>query len=272
MRIASMLGLVGLLTYGNQVSGAFAADAPSNPGIPGSTQHHIRHIESHLLPAVTVDGEAVKTTTLASRMRELGVPGVSIAFIRRGQLAWTEAVGVSRLGGPAVDSNTVFQAASISKPVTAMAVMTLAQSGRLDLDRDINDYLSSWKLADGSATATQRVTIRRLLSHTAGTTVHGFDGYALGQPVPSLLQILKGEAPANSAPVLVASVPGSHWSYSGGGYLIIQQMLADVTKTPFAKLMDERILKPIGMRSQLLRATQRGRSTGECGHTLRLEG
>jgi CubicO group peptidase (beta-lactamase class C family) len=249
VRIASTLRLAGLVAaYVVHAGAAFATDAQSIARIPDATRRHIGHIESHLLPAVLVDGEATKTATLASKMSELGVPGVSIAFIHRGRLTWTDVAGVTRLEGPAVDSNTVFQAASISKPVTAMAVMALAQSGRLALDREVNDYLASWKLADGNPTATERVTIRRLLSHTAGTTVHGFDGYAHGQPVPTLEQILDGEAPANSPPVRVATVPGTAWSYSGGGYLIVQQMLTDLTKTPFAKLMQESILKPIGMR------------------------
>jgi CubicO group peptidase (beta-lactamase class C family) len=128
-----------------------------------------------------------------------------------------------------------------------MAVMALVQSGKLDLDRDVNGYLTSWKVPDGRATATDRVTIRRLLSHTAGTTVEGFGGYAAGEPVPSLIQVLNGEKPAGSAPVRVETVPGSAWSYSGGGYEIVQQLLVDVAKTPFAQFMDRNVLKPAGM-------------------------
>jgi CubicO group peptidase (beta-lactamase class C family) len=213
-----------------------------------AAREHIRHIEDHLLPAALVEGEVPETVTLASKMNELGVPGVSIALIHQGHIEWADGVGVTRLGGRPVDKDTVFQAASVSKPVTAMAVMALVQAGKLDLDRDVNEYLSSWKVPVGPANATERVTLRRLLSHTAGTTVHGFDGYVPGEPVPSLIQVLNGEKPANSAPVRVDTVPGSLWSYSGGGYEIIQQLLYDITRTPFAQLMDNSVLRPAGMR------------------------
>lgn len=248
VRIASALQIAAwLAAHAAHLSSACAADDQSAAKISDATQRHIRHIESHLLPAVLVGGEPVRTTALTGAMREFAVPGVSIAFIHGGRVEWTEAVGATRLGGTQVDANTVFQAASISKPVTAMAVMRLVQSGRIRLDQDVNGYLKSWSLPDGSATAADRATIRRLLSHTGGTTVHGFDGYASGEPVPTLLQVLKGAAPANSPPVRVTAVPGTVWSYSGGGYLVIQQMLADLTQTPFAALMEDKILKPIGM-------------------------
>ena len=180
-------------------------------------------------------------------MRECGVPGVSIAFFRRGRIEWTDAVGVTQPGGSAVDSNTVFQAASISKPLTAIAVLSLAQLGKLDLDRDANDYLRSWKLPEGRATATEHVTIRRLLNHTAGVSVHGFEGYSSGDRLPSLVEVLDGTSPANSPPVRVTLLPGTVWSYSGGGYVILEQLLDELTGIPFAQLMDQAVLKPAGM-------------------------
>jgi len=229
------LGAVGVLV--SQV--CVALNAPTR---------HIQHIENNLLPAAFVAGEKPETETLAGAMRRLGVTGVSIAFIHRGRLEWTDQIGVTRLGGPPVDARTVFQAASISKPVTAVAVMTLVQQGKLDLDRDVNTYLRLWKVPDGPDTAVERVTVRRLLSHTAGISVHGFSGYAAGEAVPSLIQVLNGERPANSAPVRVENVPGTGWSYSGGGYEIVQQLLTEFTGTSFAKLMDERVLAPAAMR------------------------
>jgi CubicO group peptidase (beta-lactamase class C family) len=242
-----LLGLVTACLLVSQSSLASNAEPQFKPRVSEATQQHIRHIEDKLLPAALVYGEVPETVTLVSKMRELGVPGVSIAFIHQGRIAWTDGFGVTRLGGPPIDSDTVFQAASLSKPVTAMAVMELVQSGTLDLDRDVNSYLTSWKLPGGRATTSEHVTLRRLLSHTAGTTVEGFGGYAAGEAVPSLIQVLNGERPANSAPVRVETVPGSAWSYSGGGYEIVQQLLFDVTKTPFAQLMDKSVLKPAGM-------------------------
>jgi CubicO group peptidase (beta-lactamase class C family) len=180
-------------------------------------------------------------------MAALHVPGVSVAVIQDGKIAWARGFGVTRLGGPPVTENTLFQAGSISKPVTAMAVMHLVQSGRLDLDADVNSYLKTWKVPENEFTARKKVTLRELLSHTAGVTVHGFGGYAAGAPVPSLVQVLNGERPANSPAIRVDTVPGTKWRYSGGGYVIAQQTLLDVTGQPFPAFMHDTLLGPLGM-------------------------
>jgi CubicO group peptidase (beta-lactamase class C family) len=131
--------------------------------------------------------------------------------------------------------------------VTALAVLRLVQSGKLDLDADVNQYLKTWKVPENEFTAKKKVTLRELLTHTAGTTVHGFPGYAAGAPVPTLVQVLNGEKPANTPAIRVDTVPGTNWRYSGGGYVIIQQLLEDVTGKPFPKIMQELVLGPIGM-------------------------
>jgi CubicO group peptidase (beta-lactamase class C family) len=184
---------------------------------------------------------------LADRMAALHVPGVSIAVIHDGKIEWARGFGVTRVGGPPVTPDTLFQAASISKPVAAMAVLRLVQSGKLSLDTDVNQYLKTWKLPANSFTERTKVTLRELLTHTAGLTVHGFAGYASDAPLPTLLQVLDGEKPANSAPIRVDTEPGTVWRYSGGGYVIAQQLLQDVTGEPFAKLMHDTVLSPIGM-------------------------
>jgi len=176
------------------------------------------------------------------------VPGASVAVIRDFQVAGTEVHGVkSRDTMEPVTDETLFQAASISKSVTAMGVMSLVQEGVVSLDRDVNDYLTSWKVPDNAFQTTEKVTLRRLLSHTAGTTVHGFRGYRYGEPVPTLIQILNGEYPANSPPVVVDRVPGTELQYSGGGYEIIEQVVRDVTGQDFAEFIRERVLAPLGM-------------------------
>jgi CubicO group peptidase (beta-lactamase class C family) len=145
-----------------------------------------------------------------------------------------------------VTERTLFQAASISKPVCAMGVMRLVQEGRLDLDADVNDSLTSWRVpANGDWQP--RVTLRQLLSHTAGTTVHGFVGYRRGRPIPTLRHILDGVAPANSDPVVVSALPDTIFRYSGGGTSIVQQVLEDISGRPFAELMGELVLRPLGM-------------------------
>jgi CubicO group peptidase (beta-lactamase class C family) len=213
-----------------------------------AANEHIDQIQNHLLPPVLVKGEPLPATRLSDRMAELHVPGVSVAVIHNGKLEWAHGFGVVRLGGPAVTPETEFQAASISKSVTTLAAMRLVAGGKINLDTDINQSLHSWKLPANQLTQQQPVTLRELLSHTAGTTVHGFAGYASDEPLPTLVQILNGEPPANSAAILVDLRPGTRPRYSGGGYEIVQQALMDVTGMPFAQLMHDTVLQPLGMR------------------------
>jgi CubicO group peptidase (beta-lactamase class C family) len=141
----------------------------------------------------------------------------------------------------------LFQAASISKPVAATALLRLVDEGKLDLDRPVNDYLTSWKLPENRFTATEKVTLRRLVSHSAGTTVHGFPGYAEGDAIPTVPQILDGAKPANTAPVRVDTTPGSRWRYSGGGITIEQLAMTDVSGEGFPALARRLVFDPIGM-------------------------
>lgn len=138
--------------------------------------------------------------------------------MRNGQLAWTMQSGVKDLTTElAVDENTVFQAGSISKPAFAAVLMKYRQDNSLDLDADVNTLLTSWQLPEHEWTGQDVVSLRRLLSHTAGTTVHGFPGYAAGEPVPTLQQVLEGAFPANTDAVVVDIQPGTQMRYSGGG-------------------------------------------------------
>jgi len=182
-----------------------------------------------------------------NRMAHYHVPGLSLALIHNGTVGWTQAFGVARVGGEPVTPETLFQASSISMPVTALAVLRLVELGKLNLDADVSLYLRSWKLPTNRFTEQKKVTLRELLSHTAGVTVHGFGGYAAGKPVPTLVQVLNGESPANSAPVTIDFVPGTKFRYAGGDYAIIQQILIDVTGEPFPELMQEIVLKPLHM-------------------------
>lgn len=211
-----------------------------------NVERRIERIQE-LIPPVLVQGEAPVRTKLSERMAELHVPGVSIAVIHDGAVQWARGFGVTRVGGPPVTARTLFQAASISKPVTAIAALRLVQAGKLDLDTDVNRYLRSWKIPANPFTAEHPVTLRELLTHTAGMTVHGFAGYAADAPVPTLIQVLDGTPPANSPAIRVDATPGTAWRYSGGGYVIVQQLLEDMTGTPFAKLMRDTVLVPIGM-------------------------
>lgn len=183
------------------------------------------------------------------RMAELSVPGISVAIVKNGELADLWACGVRRQGASdPVGPDTLFQAGSISKPVAALAALRLVDRGTLELDRDINDYLRSWRVPaiDGW---NPRLTLRHLLSHSAGLTVHGFPGYKRTATVPTLVQILDGIDPANTAPVRVDIIPGLQPRYSGGGYVVLQLLLEDVTGTDFGDLMTDLVLEPAGMKS-----------------------
>lgn len=176
------------------------------------------------------------------------VPGVSIAVIEGGRMAWAKGYGVLSAGGSArVNPDTLFQAASISKAVTATAAMKLVQEGRLSLDAPVNASLHAWNIPATRPDWAPGVTLRRLLSHTAGTGAPGYLGYPAGQRVPSVLEVLRGEAPATSPPVQVERAPGQAYRYSGGGYEVIELLMEETGRQPFPELMQRELLRPLGM-------------------------
>lgn len=206
-------------------------------------------VAAGLRSELTVQGRpAPETFSLADRMAHYKVPGVSIAVVEGGRIAWARGFGVREAGAAdSVTAATLFQAASISKPVAATGMLRMVDEGKLALDTPVNEYLVSWKVPENEFTAREKVTLRRLASHSAGLTVHGFGGYRAGTPVPSVPQILDGNGPSNSAPVRVDAAPGSFWRYSGGGVTIEQLVMTDVAKEPFPALMRRLVLEPAGM-------------------------
>jgi CubicO group peptidase (beta-lactamase class C family) len=223
---------------------AAAQPAPAAPPDSARLERALRGLR----PLIEVEGRPPVRWTLEERMALYRVPAVSIAIVEGGRVALTRAVGVKEAGKPdPVTPTTLFQAASISKPVTATGMLRLVERGTLQLDTDVNRYLTSWKVPDNAFTATEKVTLRRIVSHRAGLTVHGFPGYARTEPVPTVVQVLDGEKPANTAPVRVDTTPGAITRYSGGGTTVMQQLLVDVTGTPFPALMQQLVLGPAGM-------------------------
>ena len=227
---------------------AFFLGAGLNAQADDAIGNRIWAVENGLLPEYVIQGRSEQTMALKERMKHFGVPGVSVAVIDDYAIEWSRGYGVTQANRPAeVRPNTLFQAASLSKPVTATGVLTLVEAGRLGLDEDVNRRLRGWKLPENEHTRTAPVTLAHLLSHTAGINQHGFRGYAPGSSLPELHQILDGQGPANSLPIRVQSVPGSQWRYSGGGYLILQQMLEDVSRKDFRRFMQEAVMKRAGM-------------------------
>ena len=203
---------------------------------------HIAAIEANISPNMVKEGEPIHGKSLAETMAEDHVPAVSIAVIRHGKIAWSRSFGTLSIGGPPATPDTLSQAGSISKPISATAALHLVQQGKLSLDGDVNSFLTHWKLPPSDKSEGKPVTLRELLSHTAGTNVHGFPGYATGTPVPTTLQVLDGTPPATNSPVRVESVPGKQWDYSGGGYVIVQQMVVDATGKPFTEVLRDTVL------------------------------
>ena len=185
---------------------------------------------------------------IATEMQKHNITGLSLAIIDGGNIVKAKSYGFTDVTGETlVTKSTLFQAGSVSKSVAAVGALRLVQDGKLSLDEDVNTRLKSWKVPENEFTREQKVTLRRILSHTAGLTVHGFPGYASGSHVPTLTEVLDGLKPANTAAVRVETVPGTHWKYSGGGYTVMQEMLVDVTGQPFPEFMRETVLKPFGM-------------------------
>jgi CubicO group peptidase (beta-lactamase class C family) len=198
-------------------------------------------------PERTVSRRAGVPHTLAERMTQTATPGLVLSVIDDGALVGSQALGVREQGThDPVGTDTPFQAGSISKAVFAVAVMRLVQDGRLDLDEDVHAYLTSWRLPDQDGWR-PRISLRQLLSHTAGTTVHGFKGYPVTVTRPSVIEILDGTPPANNPPVVVDLLPGLQARYSGGGTTIAQQAVVDRLGQPFPELMRALVLAPCGM-------------------------
>jgi CubicO group peptidase (beta-lactamase class C family) len=208
----------------------------------------IARFENDLLPRISLKENLGVKASITQRMAALGIPGVSIAVIEEGKIAWARAYGLrDTVDKTPVTTQTLFQAGSISKPIAALGALRLVNEGRLSLDQDVNAKLESWHVPESEYTSTEKVTLRRLLSHTAGLTVHGFPGYAAGAQIPTITQVLDGKSPANTGPIRVDVRPGSVYRYSGGGYTVVQLLIADVANESFESFMQSKVLDVLGM-------------------------
>lgn len=246
-RTAMLAFLLGTGAAGPTMAQTSALPCPiSDSDAGGLTNLHTRAVETNLLSPVRAPGD--KPFSLAARMRLYGVPGISIAVIHGGRIEWARGWGVRDVVSCApVTPDTAFQAASISKVATAIVALRLVEQHKLSLDSDINLSLHGWSLPSDSHLAPQGITLRQLLSHTAGLGVHGFAGYLPGAPLPTTVQILDGMAPANNIAVRSVLPAGAQFQYSGGGYVLTQLALQDVTGLPFAELAQRELLGPLRM-------------------------
>jgi len=185
---------------------------------------------------------------IVAQMREHHITGLSLAIVQDGRIVRESGFGFTDTNHTApVTPATLFQAGSISKSVAAAGALHLVEASRLSLDTDVNTQLRTWRVPENQFTKERKVTLRGILTHNAGLTVHGFPGYDANATVPTLVQVLDGVKPANTPAIRVDTVPGSTWRYSGGGYTVMQQLIIDVTGRPFPDFMRDTVLKPFGM-------------------------
>lgn len=242
--IALTLGTIFLCTL------AVTSEAQGKqPGLGSDTEKaQIARIENGIEPIRLGKGQAPIKVSLEKLIKLYNAPGLSVVVIRDYKIAWAKAYGVTEPGGQTpVTTKTLFQAGSISKAVTAMAMLKMVEEGKLSLDEDVNLRLKGWKVPDNEFTKEQKVTLRRLASHTAGLSVHGFPGYDVTEKLPTLVQILNGEKPANTDPVRVEFPPGSKFQYSGGGVTIEQLLMTEVAGKRFPAFLKETAFERIGM-------------------------
>ena len=208
----------------------------------------INTIENSLIKDIQIKGNSVQKFNILKRMDFYKVPGVSIAVVENGKIKWAKGYGYANTEtGTKVDLNTLFQAGSISKPLAALSVLKLFENDSLELNKDANYYLKNWQIPENKFTETKKVTLERLLTHTAGMTVHGFPGYQQTDTFPKIIDVLNGNG--NTAKIMVDTIPGSIWRYSGGGYTVMEKVVEEVSGLSLDDYMSKNILLPIGMKN-----------------------
>ena len=210
-----------------------------------AVNEQIARVEANVSGGLIIDG---KLYSLTERMKRYNVQGLSVAVIDNYQIVWAKGYGYAdKKEGRKVTVNTLFEPGSISKSLNAVGILQLAQQGKLDLYQDINQYLADWKFPYDTVSHDKKITTAQLLSHTAGLSVHGFPGYRRDSVIASVTDILDGRAPSNTEAVRSVAEPGTGPRYSGGGILLTQQLLTDLTKQRYEQYMDEHVLRPLGM-------------------------
>lgn len=240
---APVIGTVLLLAA---IGVALSLTTHSNAKSSISVGTRIERVETGLAPRVLIKGQVFPSWTIQDRMAHYHVPALSLAVINNGSLEWARTYGVKQAGhSDPADRETLFQAASVSKVITALTTLRLVQSKRLDLEGDVNRRLVSWKLPNSSGRA---VTVAELLSHSG--SINWPAGESALPPtgaLPTLLQRLKGEPPALNKPVRVDGTPGSGFRYSNGGYLVLGELVSDVTGMDFSEAAAGLVFKPLHM-------------------------
>jgi CubicO group peptidase (beta-lactamase class C family) len=230
------------------VACSFQSSGQDTKKYSNEVNEKIKMVENNLVSWVKLD--STNNWNIYDRMNELNVKGVSIAVIRNYKIEWMNSYGWADTAEKRpVTNETLFQSASIGKSINGFAFMKLMQDKKISLYDDINTYLQSWKFSYDTASHNKKITLAQILSHTAGLTVHGFDGYKWKDSLPTIFQTLNGEKPANNPAVHSEFEPGLKFQYSGGGYEISEVLLQDVTHSTYESFIEKNIFKPIGMKA-----------------------
>ena len=215
---------------------------------PANLDSRVAAFEKGLRPAVRMATAPKVRWTIKERMKHYKIPGVSLAIIENGKVAFAKAYGVKEAGtNDKVNTETVFSVGSLSKMGAATAVLKLTAKGVLDLDKDVNQYLKTWKVPENDFTKAQAVTLRGLMSHTAGLTLHGFGDFKPGEALPTVVNTLDGTGPSDNVPVRAFYQPGTDWSYSGGGTTVTQLVLTDMMGKDFPAVTKNQVFDDLGM-------------------------
>lgn len=213
-----------------------------------SLPKRISEVENNLIPFVPVKG--FKGWNIIDRMNYYKVPGVSIAVIKNYKIDWAKGYGLAdTLQKTPVTTEIMFSAGSISKFLMAVTALKMVDEGQIELEKPINYYLTSWKIAENDFTQKTPITLRMLLSHSAGTSQSSYFGFTPTQTLPTIVEILSGAKISESRPVVVNSEPNAAFRYSGGGSMVAQMALMDVSKKSFSDLTQELLFDKLGMRN-----------------------
>lgn len=194
------------------------------------------------------EDSVISKYSIINRMKFYKIPSVSLAVINNGKIEWAKTYGYADIDTKRLaNTRTLYQVASITKSINGLGILKLVQEGKLSLTSDIRNYLKSWTFPDNELSKNKTVTLKNLLSHTAGLSVHGFIGYAVNDSIPTINQILNGERPANNEPIKPIYPINEHFEYSGGGYTVIRKILDDNISSNYDSLMTALVLKPLNI-------------------------
>jgi len=237
-------GWLAILILSLGLNGGFSAF------VHASDERHnkIKQFENEVIARMERGNPNATRWTLDHRLKYHKVPGVGVAIIENGKVIWAKGYGTKEAGKiDPVDADTVFSAGSVSKIINAALILRLVKAGKIDLDEDINHYLKRWKVPHAGYAKDKKVTLRAILSHTAGFNQHGFRDFQPDEELPALLQTLKGEPPAKHGPIKLLFTPGTKMKYSGGGITISQLLVEDVTGLTYSEAAKYYVFDPLGM-------------------------